>query len=326
VVTDGDEGAIADQVSPRAWSELLHAEVAYVLRMAGVPTLHIKGPTVVRWLYDEGERPWGDVDVLVAPSRMDAALTALAAAGFVERFPGVNRRTSDDHAITMAQVDPALPETVVAEVDVHDRFEGIETDAERAFAELWRRREPDSLGHVDVWFPDLPTRALLLVLNTARSETAQSLEDLRRLLVTGDRDEWDQVVALATRVQALPALRAGLEILPEGRDVVATTALRQVPVSPQWLLRRAGAPRTALRVEELGRLPWRRRPATVVRWLVPPPALVRMRDPAADGGPVRLAGGYARRWRDGARSLVPSLRAVARARRSEVRHDGRMSP
>jgi hypothetical protein len=325
-VTDGGEDATASPVSQRAWSELLHAEVAYILRTAGVPTLHIKGPTVVRWLYDEDERPWGDVDILVAPSRMDDALAALATAGFVERFPGVNRRTSDDHAITMAQVDPASPELMVAEVDVHDRFEGIEVDAERAFAELWRRREPDTLAHVDVWFPDVPTRALLVVLNTARSETAQSLEDLERLLASGDQKGWDEVIALATRVGALPALRAGLEIVPPGRALVESTTLSAVPVSAQWVLRRAGAPRTALRMEELGRLPWRRRPAAVARWLIPPPALVRMRDPAAGGGPMRLAGGYARRWRDGARSFLPSLRAVTRARRSEVRHHGPMSP
>ena len=60
-----------NQVSARAWSELLHAEVAYLLRHAGIPVLHIKGPTVALWLYDEGERPWGDVDILVPPSRLD---------------------------------------------------------------------------------------------------------------------------------------------------------------------------------------------------------------------------------------------------------------
>src|SRR3954454_17478846 len=119
-----DDPAVT-QVSARAWSELLHAQVAYLMRRAGIPTLHIKGPTVALWLYDEGERPWGDVDVLVAPSRIQEALDTLLAAGFVERFAGVNRRSSTDHAIALAQ--RATDGTdVVAEIDVHDRFVGID--------------------------------------------------------------------------------------------------------------------------------------------------------------------------------------------------------
>lgn len=39
-----------EPVSARAWSELLHAEVGTLLRLAGVPCLHIKGPTVATWL------------------------------------------------------------------------------------------------------------------------------------------------------------------------------------------------------------------------------------------------------------------------------------
>ena len=84
------------QVSARAWSELLHAQVAYLMRSAGIPALHIKGPTVALWLYDEGERVWGDVDILVPPSQIEDALEVLLCAGFDERFPGVTRRTTTD--------------------------------------------------------------------------------------------------------------------------------------------------------------------------------------------------------------------------------------
>ena len=52
-------GGDVEPVSARAWSELLHAEVGTLLRLAGVPCLHIKGPTVATWLYDEGERAVG---------------------------------------------------------------------------------------------------------------------------------------------------------------------------------------------------------------------------------------------------------------------------
>jgi hypothetical protein len=306
------------EVSARAWNELLAAEVAYLLRQADVPVLHIKGPTVALWLYEEGERPWGDVDILVPPSRIDDALAALQRAGFTERFPGVNRHTTTDHAITLVHNVRGDPRSSGAEVDVHDRFEGIGADADRAFEVLWRRREPYQLAHIDVWFPDLSTRALLVALNTARSDHAGPREDLARLVRTMGQEGWQDVVWLARRLDALPALRAGLEIDAAGGEVVARIGLTGVEVSPEWQLRRAHAPRTALRLEELGRLAPSRRPGAVLRWLFPAPGIIRMRDPAARGSNLRLAAGYLRRLRDGGRALGPSLRALAQTRRNRT--------
>lgn len=298
--------------SSRAWTELLHAEVAYLLRTAGIPVLHIKGPTVALWLYDEDERPWGDVDILVAPSRSEEALAVLAERGLVERYAGVNRKSTDDHAVTVARTDPEIG---LDEVDVHHRFPGIGLDPERAFTELWRRREPAQLAHTDVWFPDFTSRALLIALNTARTkDSTKSLGDLARLFEPRSGLEWDLVVDLARRLDALPALRAGLELDPAGPAVIAANGLDAVPVDPEWQLRIAGAPRTALRLDELRRLPWSRRPGVVGRWLVPSPAVIRMRDPRASAGPRALAAAYARRLGDGIRDLPTSVRAVRETR------------
>ena len=297
----------------RAWTELLHAEVAYTLRRAGIPVLHIKGPTVGLWLYEDGERHWGDVDILVPPDRMHEALAVLQRKGLDEINPGVNRHTSSDHAIPLRRKDPAIGWD---DVDVHDRFEGLDRDPTATFAELWRRREPARLAHTDVWFPDLPSRAVLVALNAARGGgTAKSLEDLARLLRITTEPEWELVLALAGRLDALPALRAGLELLPDGRQVVATTSLHTVPVSPEWRLRVSAAPRTALRIEELSRVPWSRRPRVVWRWLFPPVAVLRMRDPRAEG-PAGVVLAHARRLQDGARSLPGALAELRRSRRS----------
>ena len=303
------------QVSARAWSELLHAEVGYLLREAGIPCLHIKGPTVALWLYEDDERPWGDVDILVPPVHMRAALALLGDKGMVEVFPGVNRDTTTDHAVTVAR-DPA---GLLDAVDVHDRFPGLDGDPEQVFSQLWRRREPAELGHVELWFPDLPTRALLIALNTARSPTPQAREDLRRLVTAAEPQDWSSVIVLARQVQALPALRAGLELDPAGRTAVSDTVLAQTQVTPEWQLRVSGAPRTALRLDELRRLPWSRRLSTIGHWLVPAPAVVRMRDPQAAAGRRGLALAYARRLRDGLRAGPPSLHALAALRRQRRR-------
>lgn len=299
--------------SPNAWIELLHAEVGYLLRTAGVPVLHIKGPTVVSWLYEPDGRPWGDVDVLVPPSRLHDALGVLAEHGFVERYAGVNRRTSDDHAIAIRRLDPRIG---LDEVDVHDRFEGLTLDPERAFAVLWRRREPARLAHVDVWFPDLTSRALIVAVNTARSpRSAQAREDLARLVVEPPLVAWDEVRALARQLGALSALKAGLGLADRGSEIIAAAGLEDIVVDPEWALRLSGAPRTAVRWAQLGGIPWGRRPRTVLGWILPPAPVVRMREQQFGYRDRGLVFGHIRRWRDGARALPGALRSILATRR-----------
>ena len=305
------------EVSARAWCELVHAQVGTLLARADIRCLHIKGPTVATWLYDEGERSWGDVDILLPPSEMDRALDVLLASGYSHRDPGLRWWTSEDHALTLWH-DPhgTARHGAAAEVDVHHRFPGIEDDPERAFAELWRRREPARLAGLDVWFPDVPSRTLLLVLNLARDrDAAKAGEDLRRLLASATDEQWRRTIALARRLDALSALRAGVELEAGGRDLVARTALADVQVSAVWRLRTQGSGRTAIRIEQLRTLgPWAKARA-IAGWIVPSPAIIRMRDPRAAAGPAALARGYLARYRDGARGLrrsVRELRAVHR--------------
>jgi len=108
-------------------------------------------------------------------------------------------------------------------------------------------------------------------------------------------------------------LRAGLSLDVGGRDI-AEKLLADVPISSEWSLRLAGAPRTALRLEELRSLTWRQRVAALVRWVLPAPAVLRMRDPGARGGPLQLIGAYLRRLNQGVTSLPPSVRAIADSR------------
>ena len=242
-------------VSSRAWSELLHAQVGALLGRAGIPCLHIKGPTVATWeaLYAEGERNWGDVDILLPPSGMDRALEVLLASGFSHRDPGLRWRTSEDHALTLwHDPDGRATHGAAAEVDVHHRFQGMEGDPERAFAELWRRREPAELGGLDVWFPDLPSRQPDPgAQRGARPEGTQGARG-----PAPSRSPWRRTPTGAhhrprRRVDALQALRAGIEMEPDGHDLVARTSLADVQVSAAWRLRAQGSTRTAVRIEEL---------------------------------------------------------------------------
>ena len=309
-------------VSSRAWSELLHAQVGALLGAAGVPCLHIKGPTVATWrdLYDEGERDWGDVDILLPPSAMDRALDVLLASGFSHRDPGLRWRTSEDHALTLwHDPDGRATHGAAAEVDMHHRFQGIEGDAQRAFDELWRRREPATLAGLDVWYPDLTGRSLILVLNAARDPTgAKAREDLRRLLATATDADWARTIALGRRVGALQAVRAGVEMESAGRDLVTRTALADVHVSAAWRLRTQASTRTAVRIEELREMGTLAKVRTIATWVVPSPAVIRMRDPKAAGSTWRLLRAYAARYGEGVGGLRRStheLRELRRQRR-----------
>jgi hypothetical protein len=48
------------------------AEVVEALRAAGVRSIVLKGPSIARWLYADGQpRPYGDTDLLVSPADLD---------------------------------------------------------------------------------------------------------------------------------------------------------------------------------------------------------------------------------------------------------------
>jgi Uncharacterised nucleotidyltransferase len=304
-------------VTARAWCEVLHAEVGARLGAAGIPCLHIKGPTVATWLYEPGERSWGDVDILLPPSRMDDALEVLLAARFSYRDPGLRWRTSEDHAITLNfDPDGQAQRKVAAEVDVHHRFLGMDADPERVFSELWRRREPTRLAELEVWFPDITTRSLIAVLNAARDPHGEKAPtDLRRLLDVATDADWARTIALARRVDALQALRAGLEAEEAGRDLVARTSLTDVTVSSAVRLRAQGSSRTAVRIQELRTFGTFKKLRMVAGWVVPSPAVIRMRQPDAAGSAWRMARAYLTRYGQGARELSASVREMRESRR-----------
>src|SRR3954454_817802 len=58
--------------------DLATAEAVEALRGVGVRSIVLKGPSIARWLYDDGSpRPYGDSDLLVSPERLGPAASAL---------------------------------------------------------------------------------------------------------------------------------------------------------------------------------------------------------------------------------------------------------
>jgi hypothetical protein len=124
---------------PPAWESFLAAQLDHArgrdaiigrhlerienaLRAQGVGAIPLKGAALrTRGLYDSGERPMGDIDLLVSPERLAGTGTALRAAGFVPSF------VTERHSVfTPAEsgAGPAFGEHVdnPVKVEVHTRI------------------------------------------------------------------------------------------------------------------------------------------------------------------------------------------------------------
>ena len=75
-------------VARRLGLDATTAEVVEALREGGVRALLLKGPALERWLYPDGRRRYGDIDLLVPPEGFRHAEGALAELGFQLQFAG----------------------------------------------------------------------------------------------------------------------------------------------------------------------------------------------------------------------------------------------
>ena len=105
------------------------------------------------------------------------------------------------------------------EVDVHHRFPGIEDDPERAFAELWRRREPARLAASTSGSPTSPAARLSWPPSTSRATRTGSRPRRTCAGCWRPRVDADWAAPSRSRDALTPceALRAGIELDPAGR-------------------------------------------------------------------------------------------------------------
>jgi len=265
------------------------AEVVGVLRDAEVPSILLKGPSIARWIYDGGSRPYGDCDLLVRRSDLDASERTLRTLGFerggLYSIPGDWPR----HAAVYRRGDVM--------VDLHRTLFGVAADADRLWEVLAPHREQMRIAGANVDVLDPAGRAFVLALHSAKDggRDEKPLRDLERALEIVPLELWRAAAEIAAEVGAGEAFAAGLRRCPGGREVSAALglsshlsreiALRQqdpaaLSVGVDWLLRSKGS---------------RRKVALVARKVVPPPAFLREWSPLARRGRWGLALAYI--WR-----------------------------
>jgi hypothetical protein len=288
------------------------AEVVRAFGAAGVPSILLKGPTLSRWLYDDGARPYVDIDLLVPPRARVAAERVLRSLGF---GPGAFELIKGDyprHASVFRRHDGAT-------LDLHRTLVGVGVDDDRVWEELSARTEPMTVGGEEVDVPSPVGRAFVVAIHAAKDggRVPKVRRDLERALVQVDGETWREAARLAAALGAEAAFGAGLRLVPQGAELARRLGL-PMAVTPEIAIRRGGAPPLATGLDWLVAtrgVSASRKLRVVVRKVFPPPAYLREWAPLARRGRVGLALAYV--WRPVwlARHALPAGRAVLRAHR-----------
>ena len=292
--------------------EALAVEVTTAFERSGIPSILLKGPAVIRWLYPAStDRYSVDVDLLVAPADLARAEAALAELEFEPFEP----RRDDKHARSWVRPGDALP------VDLHRSIVGVGVTDEHAWDILSGVTEQLEMCGATVSVLQPHGRALHVALHAAQEtpDKEKALRDLGRALELVDFDVWQEARVLAIELDALPGLGAGLRLLPAG-DAVARKLELPNYVTAEIALRTAGAPDLSLGMNHLLELDGTTtRARYVASRAFPSPAAMRAWTPLARRGRFGLAAAYMWRVPWLATRLVPALRAVYSARRENRR-------
>jgi putative nucleotidyltransferase-like protein len=287
------------------------AEAASALGEAGIRSILLKGASFDRWLYDEREpRMYGDVDLLVAPHAFAYAGQVLARLGYRERAEEL-APTHVDHAKLWVRLRDQM------HVDLHRNLVGIGADDDHAWGVLSEHTERMDVGGADVEVLSEPARALQVALHATvhGADEPKTLLDLSRAQERSSAGTWDAAAALSKRLGAEGAFAAGLEMVPDGRELVARLALtpersvetamfsESVPYSSWTVNRLANTPGIAPKLR------------IALRRVFPEPDFMRAWYPIARRGRLGLALSYPRRLAWLVKATGPAVAGWLRARR-----------
>jgi len=162
------------------------ARAKSALDRAGVPWVVMKGPVLAaHWYRDPAARTYHDLDLLVDPAALAAAMDALTAAGFAER----NHNWSGLRSLGLGEVTLASDDVTI---DLHWHVVTFERDRRQLqfrTADLMRRRQPVQLGSVAATtFDDADTLGHV-VLHT-QGNGGRLLLQLRDVHTVAARVDW----------------------------------------------------------------------------------------------------------------------------------------
>jgi Uncharacterised nucleotidyltransferase len=272
----------------------LTAETAETFAVEGIESLVLKGPALAAWLYPDEVRPYGDSDIMVAPSDWQRAVGVLERLGFANYLEPMAHPRMESFASTAFLRDRTGAEQ--DNVDLHCALHGCDGDLERIWASLLASSERQVIGGAELRVPGRAALLLHVGLHAAHHVEGKPIEDLRRALASAGERPWCEALELAREYEGIPAFVSGLRLLPAGVELARRLGVEEVR-SLRHELRREGTP-TAEAIDALlsPGVGAKELVATVLRELLPRPEFMRWWTPLARRGAVGLAVSYPWRW------------------------------
>ncbi|HEX9227078.1 MAG TPA: nucleotidyltransferase family protein [Arthrobacter sp.] len=283
---------------------LATALVDYVAASAGLPVLFIKGPAATMMGLRENHVS-ADVDVLVRPEDLDRMMELLAARGWLERPFGkaVVRQYLHSRTLYHPQWN--------CDIDVHDRFPGMEAPPDGAFDTFWRDRQHLVMAARSVPVPSVAAAVIFQALHSLRTmEEPRHQREYSGLLERIDISIHQEIVNLSMELRATAALTAFLDDLG-----VAELPVGQEAVSDEWRHRTAVQGTGTAYLVALMESPWRAKPRVLARAIFPSRNTLRERDLHLDDSVAGLLRAHLSRWRRGAAGIPAAVRKIKDKRR-----------
>jgi hypothetical protein len=203
-------------------------------------------------------------------------------------------------------------------VELHESISGIAADDASAWRVLSEQTIVMPIGGEPAEVLDPPRRALHLALHAAHHGPSfpRPIQDLERGLAALAEHTWREAAVVAHRLDAVPALVAGLRLASGGPELVSRLGLAEGEPAPvDVALRAGGAPPVAEGLAWLlGVRGTRGKLVFLAQALVPPPGIMRAWSPLARRHTAGLAAVYL--WRPFwlARHAIPAYAALRRVR------------
>ena len=207
------------------------ATLVPALRTRGVRPVLIKGPAIAGWLYeDPRERPYGDIDLLIAPGQFALAEQVMAEHGFIAAASGLRDAERVKHHERWTR-----PGAQEISIELHRTLALLSQPPSFVWRRLTAETVTIEVGGVAIDTPDEPAAALILCLHAAQHGVGERRPriDLARALERVDTPTWHRAAVLADELDAAPAFAAGLQLVPAGRELCRTLDL--LPAVPRRL-------------------------------------------------------------------------------------------
>lgn len=283
---------------------LATALVDYVAASAKIEVLFIKGPGSTMMGLRENHLS-ADVDVLVRPQHLNRIVELLGNRGWLERPSGVSVVRRYEHSRTLYH-----PQWN-SDIDVHDRFPGMEAPPESSFQTLWRDRQYLVLAGRIAPVPSTSAAVIFQALHSLRAMNDPRHQReytglIQRVPVTMHKEIRD----LSEELQATAALKPflddlGLEDRPTGTETV----------SEEWRHRTSVQGTGTAYLIALMESPWQAKPRVLARAIVPSRNTLRERNLHLDDTVAGLIRAHLARWRRGLAGLPAAARKAGPSRR-----------